>query len=87
MTGMKFSLLFCMGHYYLGTPGSGTTSYIKYRTERKILEIGFRSQEVYDYFKVPLHLWESYYKEVSGGGSSGKFFNEHIKDKFEFSKH
>lgn len=55
--------------------------------EREILEIGFRSREVYDYFKVPLQLWQSYYKVVSEGGSSGKFFNEHIKDKFEFAKH
>jgi hypothetical protein len=76
-----------MEHYYLRTPASGTTTYIKYKTEGRILEIGFRSLEVYDYLDVSLQLWESYYHEVSEGGSSGKFFNEHIKDKFEFYKH
>ena len=76
-----------MEHYYLGTPGSSTTIYIKYKVEDKVLEIGFRSREVYDYLKVPLQLWKSYYREVSEGGSSGKFFNEYIKDKFEFSRH
>jgi hypothetical protein len=71
---------------YLATPTSTTTFYIKYHPETKILEIRFRTTETYHYLRVPLQVWKKYYKAISAGGSSGKFFNEHIKDKYEFIK-
>jgi len=71
---------------YLATPASNTTLYLRYHTNNKELEIGFKTREVYKYIEVPLRVWESYYKEVSAGGSSGKFFNEFIKDKYEFRR-
>ena len=71
---------------YLATPNSETTLYLKYDPGKKVLEIRFRTREVYQYLKVPLRAWKYYYKHVSAGGSSGKFFNEYIKDKYEFNK-
>ncbi len=75
-----------MAGNYLATPGSTTTNYLKYYPEKKILEIGFRTKETYQYRKVPAGTWKDYYAKVSGGQSSGKFFNEHIKEKYEFNK-
>jgi len=71
---------------YISTPGSGTTNFLKYYPERKILEIGFRSDEVYQYLKVPSSVWEEYREKVLSGDSSGVFFNKRIKDKYEFRK-
>ncbi len=73
-----------MAENYLATPGSTTTRYLKYHPERKILEIGFQTRKVYHYLKLPLHVWKNYHKTISTGGSSGKFFNAYIKDKYEF---
>jgi len=75
-----------MAGNYLQTPGSTTTLYLKYHPEKRILEIGFQTREVYHYLEVPLPVWKNYCKEVSARGSSGKFFNEHIKDKYKFIK-
>jgi hypothetical protein len=75
-----------VGENYLYTPGSETTLYLKYNREKKTLEIGFRTKEVYRYLNVPLQLWKNYFGEVSAGGSSGKFFNAFIKDKYKFEK-
>jgi len=71
---------------YISTPGSGTTNFLKYYPERKILEIGFRSEEVYQYLEVPSPVWEEYREKVLSGDSSGVFFNKRIKDKYEFRK-
>jgi len=71
---------------YISTPGSGTTNFLKYYPERKILEIGFRSNEVYQYFKVPSSVWDEYREIVLSGDSSGVFFNNRIKDKYLFRK-
>ena len=71
---------------YISTPGSGTTNFLKYYPERKILEIGFRSDEVYQYFKIPSSIWDEYREKVLSGDSSGFFFNNTIKDKYGFSK-
>jgi hypothetical protein len=68
------------------TSDSSTTIYLKYDSPKKILEIRFRSNEIYHYLQVPEQLWKNYYHEVSSGGSSGKFFNEHIKDRYPFIK-
>jgi len=71
---------------YFSTPGSGTTLFLKYYPERKILEIGFRSNEVYHYLKVPPSMWDAYRENVLAGGSSGVFFNKRVKDKYVFRK-
>jgi KTSC domain len=74
-----------MAGNFLATPLS-TTNYLKYFPEKKTLEIGFRTKEIYQYLKVPFRIWKDYSRKISTGGSSGKFFNEHIKEKYEFNK-
>ncbi|HEV8285409.1 MAG TPA: KTSC domain-containing protein [Chitinophagaceae bacterium] len=74
-----------MAANYLPTPGSVTTLYIKYYPESKNLEIGFRTRSVYKYFKVPLRVWRNYYKAALAG-LSGEFFNEFIRDKYQFER-
>jgi len=75
-----------MAENYLFTPDSDTTLYLKYHEEDEDLEIAFKTRTVYHYLKVPLKVWKKNYKEVSSGGSSGKFFNEYIKEKYEFTR-
>ena len=82
---MEFENIY-MAENYLSTPDSATTLFLKYHQKKKGLEIGFQTREVYHYLEVPLKLWKNYYKEVVAGRSSGKFFNEHIKDKYKFIK-
>jgi len=71
---------------YLATPNSTTTLFLRFYPEKGSLEIGFQTREVYQYLNVPLNLWKNYCQQVLAGGSSGKFFNENIKDKYEFIK-
>lgn len=71
---------------YISTPGSGTTVFIKYYHEGEMLEIGFRSGEVYQYLKIPSSVWDDYRETVLSGNSSGVFFNSRIKDKYQFRK-
>ena len=70
---------------YLTTPGSKTTLYIKYYPEKRKLEIGFKTGNVYRYSKVPSLVWENYFKAASDG-LSGEFFNAHIKGKYKFDR-
>jgi len=70
---------------YLSTPGSETTLYIKYYPGKNQLEIGFRTGNVYQYFKVPLEIWQGYFRAASGG-QSGEFFNAHIREKYKFER-
>jgi hypothetical protein len=53
-----------------------------YSKEEQILEIKFTSGAVYRYLKIP----ESLYEQFRLARSKGVFFNEHIKQKFEFEK-
>jgi hypothetical protein len=47
---------------YHATPVSKTTLYIKYYPEKRKLEIGFKTGNVYKYFKVPPQIWEDYFQ-------------------------
>jgi len=70
---------------YLATPGSKTTLYIKYDPQKKQLEIGFRTGNVYRYSKVPPGIWDDYFKAASEG-LSGEFFNAHIRERYKFER-
>jgi hypothetical protein len=74
-----------MDKNYLATPGSKATFYIKYYPEKKKLEIGFTTRNVYRYIKVPLRIWKNYLKAAKAG-LSGEFFNAFIKDKYDFER-
>ena len=54
----------------------------KYDSDNHILQIRFVSGILYNYKNVPEELYDAMKKAFS----KGIFFNEHIKDKFEFEK-
>ncbi len=62
-------------------PSTVISSY-KYDPENQILQIRFVSGILYNYKDVPEELYEAMKKAFS----KGVFFNEHIKDKYEFEK-
>lgn len=74
-----------MAKNYLATPGSKTTLYIKYYPEKKKLEVGFKTRNVYRYFKVPMKTWQDYLKAAMAG-LSGEFFNEYIRERYKFER-
>jgi hypothetical protein len=61
-------------------------TFLNFHPEKESREIGFKTKEVYHYLNVPLKRWKNYCQQVLAGGSSGNFFNDHIKDKYEFIK-
>ncbi|MDX2002709.1 MAG: KTSC domain-containing protein [Chitinophagales bacterium] len=55
---------------------------IGYDQDTRKLEVVFRSGSIYLYIDVPSRLW----KELLAADSKGKYYNQFIKDKFEFIK-
>ncbi len=53
-----------------------------YDEGNSILEIEFKDGNLYQYFNVPLNIWENF-KLAS---SKGKFFAFHVKEKFRYRK-
>ncbi len=51
-----------------------------YSPERRLLELGFRTGEVYEYFDVPPER----YRELIQADSKGRYFNLHIRNHFRF---
>jgi hypothetical protein len=55
---------------------------VGYDVENKTLEISFQSGDTYQYFDVPKGL----VTEFMFSESAGVFFNEQIKDNFDYQK-
>ncbi len=55
---------------------------VGYDNEGKILEIEFNSGQVYQYFAVPEYIYEG----LMNATSHGKYFNQEIKDNYQFQK-
>ena len=53
-----------------------------YNSQKQILQIRFVSGLLYNYIDVP----EEVYKDMKQAFSKGIFFNEFIKDKYEFER-
>lgn len=56
--------------------------YFKYHPELSRLEIMFQSGKRYFYEGVPTEVYEAMRKSFS----KGEFFNEHIRDRFTFTR-
>lgn len=54
---------------------------IRYDQNSKTLEIEFKGGRVYQYFNVPLHVFEGLRSAVD---SHGKYFNAHIKGQYRY---
>lgn len=61
---------------------STTLAAIAYDEARGILELKFRSQEVYRYFGVP----RSVHKALLCAASQGRYFNEAIRGHFPYAR-
>ncbi|MDI3321053.1 KTSC domain-containing protein [Pinibacter soli] len=61
---------------------SSAISSIGYNADKKILEIEYISGDVYDYFKVPEHI----FNELMQAESKGTFANTRIKEHYESEK-
>ena len=54
---------------------------VGYDANRRVLEIEFTSGEVYRYLDVPA----SVHAGLMGATSHGEYFNDHIRDRFEYA--
>ncbi len=61
---------------------SSTLSSVGYDEDTKVLELEFASQEVYMYYNVPPAI----YFGLVIAPSKGSFFNEHVKDRYNYKK-
>ena len=68
------------------TSKSATIHRVEYFEKEKILEIEFRSGNIYRYYDVPPRLWKVFQLYVEVEGSAGAFFNEYIKNQFTSEK-
>jgi hypothetical protein len=60
---------------------SNLIKFFKYDFESLRLEIYFKNGHVHHYHEVPTHKW----RELSESSAQGKFFNEHIRNRYDFS--
>ena len=70
----------------LFTTKSSTIHRMEYLGQEKILEIEFRTGNVYRYYNIPARLWKVFQLYVECEGSAGSFFNEYIKNHFTSEK-
>ena len=70
----------------LYTPNSGTTVYIDYIPQARVLEIEYKNGKVYRYYDVEPDTWEEYKETVITGGSSGVYVNFNIKPNYEYEE-
>ena len=61
---------------------SGNIARISYEKSSSTLEIEFHSGAVYQYFDIPLNI----YQEFMGAGSKGQYFAAHIKGYYRYVK-
>jgi hypothetical protein len=57
---------------------STTLSWVGYSSEQRLLQLGFHTGRVYEYFDVPMQA----YQELLQSDSKGRYFNLHIRNHF-----
>jgi len=61
---------------------SSNLSSVGYDSENQILEIEFKKSGIYQYFKVPVNI----YNGLMNASSHGEYFNAYIKNNFAYNK-
>ena len=61
---------------------SSNVSSVGYDVNTMVLEVEFHSGSIYQYFDVPLNI----YQEFMAAGSKGQYFAQHIKGYFRYVK-
>ena len=59
---------------------SSTLVSVGYDESQFLLELEFRSGELYQYFGPSRHI----HQDLMAAESKGRFFNQHIRDRFHF---
>lgn len=67
------------------TPKSSNIANVSHNPHTNTLYVGFKSGSTYAYKNVPAEVFNSF-KKASKSGSAGKWHNENIKHKYEYSK-
>jgi lysyl-tRNA synthetase class 2 len=70
----------------LFTTRSTSIHRVDYNDAEKLLDIEFRSGNVYRYQDVPPRLWKVFQLYIECEGSPGSFFNEYIKGQYASEK-
>ena len=68
------------------TTRSSTIHKLDYNEKEKVMEIEFRSGNVYRYYNVPPRMWKIFQLYIECEGSAGSFFNEYIRNQFTSEK-
>jgi hypothetical protein len=68
------------------TTKSSTIHRVDYNEKDKVMEIEFRTGNVYRYYNVPPRMWKIFQLYIECEGSAGSFFNEYIKNQFTSEK-
>jgi hypothetical protein len=55
---------------------------VGYDESTETLEVEFLNSSIYQYYNVPVNMYESLMRE----GSKGRFFNTYIKNMYPFSR-
>jgi hypothetical protein len=64
------------------TPGSSMLARFSYDGKEQVLVVEFKHGGRYEYYDVP----ESIFKEMVAARSKGRFFQDNIRDDYEFSR-
>jgi KTSC domain len=64
----------------VATVESSTLATVAYDEDRELLQLGFRSGAVYQYFGVPAAV----HRALLGAPSKGSYFNQAIRGRFAF---
>jgi hypothetical protein len=61
---------------------SKTLAWVGYSPEWKMLELGFRTGRIYEYYDVPRNVFQ----ELLTSESKGAFFNLQIRNRFRYRR-
>ena len=64
------------------TPGSSMLARFSYDVKEQVLAVEFKHGRRYEYYDVP----EAVFKQMVEARSKGRFFQDNIRDDYEFSR-
>ena len=57
-------------------------AWVRYLPDLRLLQVGLRTGQDYEYFDVPVHT----YSELLASASKGRYYNFHIRNEFRFRR-
>lgn len=68
------------------TPKSSMTSRVSYNVADGVLSMHFKTGGTHHFAGVPVSHYQAMQDAETNGGSVGKYYHAHIKDKFKVAK-